>query len=415
MYYEGKVAINEFVDLIAEKARLSGWTVTKIPTGVGGNITTTSTVTGLPFTFSSNHSYGYNSLNNVDEQVSYCSVASGSYSHFTIDTGASKGYVINGMALTSSESPAHDGLYPDSYQLFGSDDNSTWTQLTEKTNLNFREFKTREVLYSSNTTEYRYYQIRLYNDRSETRTMYIRNVEFLEDIAKTKYYGYILESSGSSGSDNIILYLNNGVCKVMDTNFFFYGMVKSFNRVTHQMSVLNTGYSRFYIDTYSYSNANVLSYTLNISDDRIILAHCTDKYLPAYSNQVLYLGLMDRYSTESDNGAVCIMATNTNLFSGSVVTLSNKSGFNRGKGIVLWLYPTKSPSMWGDKIFMSPAFIEMENEGVRGSLNGLFLTKIDGMVHGDEVSIGSSKYRYILTSSYGSSALPTRGVLISMD
>ena len=57
----------------------------------------------------------------------------------------------------------------------------------------------------------------------------------------------------------------------------------------------------------------------------------------------------------------------------------------------------------------------MENEGVRGSLNGLFLTKIDGMVDGDEVSIGSSKYKYILTSPCGSSALPTRGVLVSKD
>ena len=416
MYFEGKSQIKDFIDTVADKVKLAGWTVTKIPVGLGGNsVLTTSASSITPFVFSSDMTNPLNTLTSMNEDCGYKSVDSGSYMQVTIDTSANKGYLVNGMALTSSYSATYNDNLPDSYQLFGSDNNSTWTELSAKTDLTFDGYKAREVLYTSNQTEYRYYQIRMYNDKSATRTMYIQLVEFLEDINNTNYYGYVLESNGSSGIDNVVIYLNNGLGKTLDTNCFYYGALKAFNRVTHKMSLVSCAYSRYYATTTAYPNTNMLTYYMSVSADRIVLSHCTESYLPAPSNQVVYLGLMDRFSSETDNGAVCRMATNGNLYSNAVVTLSSMAGFHRGKGTVLWVYPTKSPSLWGDKVFMSPAFIEMENEGVRGSLDGIYLSKIDGMVHGDEVVIGASKYKFIITTSYENSALPTRGVLIAME
>lgn len=414
MYFEGKSKIKDFVDTLAEKVRLAGWTVTKIPIGIGGNFVTSAT-SAVPFTFSSDITNWVNATNCFNDDYASKSVTAGSYAHFTVDTGEGKGFVINGMAYTSSNHPTYNAMTPDTFQLFGSDDKTTWVELTDKTAINITEYRQRVTMFSDNTTDYRYYQIRLYNDTDASKAIYPQLIEFLQPVADTLYYEYVCESAGKSGVDDIIVTLSTTKTKTSVANLFGYSILKSFDRTTHAMSCRSIGFSRFYNITSEYSTENSISYNVSINEDRILIANCTDSYVTNFANNVTYLGLMSRYSAETGNGAVCRMSTIDNLYSNAVCTLSNASGYNYGKGIVLWVYPTKSPSLWGNNVFMSPTFIEMENEGVRGVLDGLYLTKIDGMVHGDEVVIGASRYRFILTTAYGNNALPTRGVLISIE
>ena len=430
-FYTGVVQIKDLVSTIASKLALNGWTETPIqrmayyPTYQETNptaYTLTATVggaTGCHINGAFDPSY-----------LQYNQTATANTVTLDLGVGISKTFTHFAICYAAGQ------YRTKSYTVSGSTNNSTWTTLLTVTNyvhhlntsrINGTQIE-RVVTPLTTTGSFRYY--RFVEVASEDNTgaastsiWQINNIEFMEGVSAAQTLGLqerVFTSTGTSGTESLRFSILPG-----NTNSPTYASHLYFNVYETYYSDPNNGYGVFHpighclsgtANAYSAStNTNAagstlssyayVEYNLVCDADHVILSTAVDPAGPGARNAITYLGLMNRYGTETTSDAVAFMNSDYNINSASYIkfnVLKNINGVTGQWYNVKYLQHDYAPSVWSNNYFLAPIVLEGVLEGVRGELKNCFYVRPENTSHGDILTIGSDQYKIVkLTANNG--------------
>lgn len=323
------------------------------------------------------------------------------------------------------------GRAPKSWQLEGSNDNTNWTVLDARSNIDnwympedmtsYNE-SSRKSFFFQNNTSFRYYRLSVTGTVGNSACS-ILQLEFCEDVATTNYSEYVFKSSGTNGNDNIVVILDphlyNMTKEYPDVmiNAFRVGFAEAYNHSTGEF--INRDTNWYYTTTVTGQNQNdsnvFVTYHMDIDRDRMLLVTELDPSAIYPLTNATVIGMMQRYSEENNNHAQIFgLAVRAYSALGPRV-LKDRHDQLYKELEAQYVNHKYAPSAWGDgMIFVSPIYLEGVYEGMRGEMKGIYTAKPDNIIHEDEVIIGNDKYKAFVTTATGNNSFPTTCILIRL-
>jgi len=437
VYFTGRVLISDLIQTMYDNINSTGlWQMTKIPKGLtyknGGN--------------------GVEVIDNIKTQVISQSNGNGSYYAYlafakdystgfmvyaSYPPGHLYSYIIYDFGITNDASAIPQQKVVDMYSirtwwddenrintytgtptgwtLYGSNDNSTFTQLHKVAGQTGWTYGERRFFRFINTTAYRYYKLTI-DTTSDGTFGRLSQIEFYNS-SDTTTGGFFLKSSGSSNTDDINLYINSLNTHCTTGNMLEIGTMTSFNpstlvstdfmgnlhSLTATMSALN------------YTKNVYVTYHIDVTKDRIFFNTSLDQNANSATSSCCYLGLMKRHSLETDSTAVTTLAgvLGTNV-TNPIYVLRDKARTPYKKYTQKTITPTYSPSIWGNQVFVSPIFLEGDYEGIRGELDGVYTSLGTNLVDQDEIIIGNVRYKVFVMGAQTYTSFPNKVAIIKL-
>lgn len=233
--------------------------------------------------------------------------------------------------------------------------------------------------------------------------------------------GYILKSTGSSGTDKIFIRItqpaNQGI-QVSAIENYEPNAVDGLNgTITNESVKVNVNWSQ----SAGYPSTFPVGYWLSFDKDRIMLAVIGDKTYTYSVKTFMWLGLPERIAAEKDSTGVLFAVsqwaasltnytTHNNLTAGQCRVSKGKTRANwqTQQMITLSRFPTRG---WGGKVILPDIFIasiaDGASEGLRSKMHGvhpLILSSVADFRDGDEITVGSKRYTvHYVYSAYSTS------------
>lgn len=441
-FFSGKVLLKDFFKTILEKIKSTGdWQVTEIPIGLTQLHTSINAdFNGIRHSVMSGYNYSSNAewyafnkdIKNDNKwegygAIDYASNWLGYDFGYTLPTQTADNHnkkVVNMYSIKAYSSAPNDRKTfqpsaPKRWKFQASHDKTNWVDLHQVDNeINWLQYE-RRFFNFENTTPYRYYRI-LIGETNGTATQRVMIDEMdlydTSTIATQGAGGAFFKSVGSSGQDNINVYIGAGNLDAYAGNAMEIAMLKDFDPVSFkQLDAM------FWHHATAQSTAIPVNYTaytytdwyLDVSKDRILFVTCLEPSASNPGNNYTYLGLLKRISQEMDSTA---MTLSNGFFAPTSYpkVMRNKANTSWFDMTPIYMNHSYSPSVWGDYIFVSPIFLEGAYEGIRGEMEGLYTCRAENLVDQDEVVVGDSRYKVIMLSSYNNTNLPFRSILLKM-
>ena len=200
--------------------------------------------------------------------------------------------------------------------------------------------------------------------------------------------GYVLHSTGTSGQDDIFIGVKNDF---HHSSYWHYGhrffiaenYIPAASEGTNGelTNELYCGHRYHFSDNWGGTSVNtlIIDYKISVTKDRVIITTFNNVSLTRTESMrtLTYLGLMKRYSHETDSTA-SVIATNydtQNNAYNSIRVLRNKQlvvgdSYNPRYTGFLQLYGLKG---WGKKFFATHIPLHHSSEGYRGELDGMLV------------------------------------------
>lgn len=230
----------------------------------------------------------------------------------------------------------------------------------------------------------------------------------------------VLKSQGSSGTDTLFCEINKG--DTDNASARYLGLAISDGISADTGDVLSNAIrheKNLYCHTSAVDSNLLISYQISVMLDRVIIHVKGDTNSVTGISTIGYMGLMNRYSIESDSNALCIGVS----YSGDngVRTMRDRNGLtttatNGANSNVYDAYATLLPSNpgWGDLYHVSPIVYANETEGARGELYDIYAISSAGVSDGDEVTINAKVHKIINLNVGGNSFLPGTMIAVQM-
>lgn len=428
-YSKQNVKMKDLRNEIVNAMKLNGWTEIKNAKSVVPTMTNNSmgnyTVGGVGY-YSTTYHYYYA----FDElRANYWRASSGTNSALQINFGSKEENkrIITGVAITTrnGDNTTLDAEAPKAFKLQASEDGSAWVDIEDVTDTGVWNYETRKSWKVTNTTAYRYYRALFYAAGQSSSTVSVGYMEFLEDLAGgSERYESIMTSTGTGGADKIVVTINPA--SILDeTGYSDYlvGGQPSGNILELSIgddydtaidSVVNKRAYPYYLgqSTTPYYNPvdTLFHLEIEVNPDRVFFSTTTDPVAQGAIVNSFYGGVMKRHSEETNSDANTI-AIGTYAPTTQPYVLRNKMG-EFGTYQNKWVSHSYGPSAWGDNIFLSPVFLEGTYEGIRGQLDDVFTARTENVMNHDEIVVGTTIYKAIVTTSWGSTQFPGTCIFI---
>jgi hypothetical protein len=200
--------------------------------------------------------------------------------------------------------------------------------------------------------------------------------------------GYVFYSKGSSGKDNLYIGFKNAYESGATSWHLGHRYFVTDSYQPSSTASQNGTFGDTLTDGFRYHENSTttgvtkenhyLRYGINVNKDRVIIAICNAFIGPSRVRNVLYLGLIKRYSNEIDSSAMTVVSlytksTTDNNSPSSVRMLRDGAQRNGGTYEVLNVnhQPTNAQRGWGKRFIANPILLSTSMEGVRGEMDGL--------------------------------------------
>lgn len=169
------------------------------------------------------------------------------------------------------------------------------------------------------------------------------------------------------------------------------------------------------VNTTTLSGATTLNYKLYTDKNRVMVAI---EYPPAtgYSPLFWMIGLPDTVQVpETGNKGLIFATTSYATTSANIYINDNPDGL--GSAAAAYAMPTytvlspKNPNN-ANKYAMSEVYYGSTTEGIRGTVDGVYLLPITNSLTGDIIEVGAEEYYTLICQSYGSNSFSSLGLAI---